>query len=408
MMKRNILIVCAADPQRDPRPNRMTRWLKDEHNVTVIGQNQIQMNGIQSADFSSVSSERNGESEKQEKKKWKTALAMRYPKIFYILGSVKFFGKALLQTPAKRVSFELEGTKALRAAMKSRQFDLIISHDLSLLPFVWDIKGTDTKILLDAREYYPRNYDDQWRWRWFEKPFNTYLCKKYLKRCDKVLTVSDGLAQEYEQEFGVRPEVIMSMPDYRALRPVPASRDDIKLIYHGLVGASRKTEIMIEMMNHVDERFQLDLMLMPREDSYFHQIVSMTESRRNVRIIPPVAMNEIVSFINRYDIGLFLVPPTNFNLKYTLPNKFFEFIQARLAIAIGPSIEMKKLVEKYDCGVVSSDFDPRSLAEELNKLTVEDIMKYKENSHKAAGELNAEVNKNRILQIVDELTDGKH
>lgn len=199
----------------------------------------------------------------------------------------------------------------------------------------------------------------------------------------------------------------MSMPDYQALQPVSVNPDRIKIIYHGLVGASRKTEIMIEMMGFVDERFQLDLMLMPRDDSYFHQIVAMAESRRNVKIIPPVAMNEIVPFINSYDIGLFLVPPTNFNLTYTLPNKFFEFIQARLAIAIGPSIEMKRLVEKYDCGVVSRDFDPRSLAEELNKLTVEEIMKYKGNSHKAAGELNAEVNKKRMMQILDELTDGK-
>ncbi len=147
-------------------------------------------------------------------------------------------------------------------------------------------------------------------------------------------------------------------------------------------------------------------MLMPSNDAYFHQIVSMTKSRRNVRIIPPVMMNEIVPFINRYDIGLFLVPPTNFNLKYTLPNKFFEFIQARLAIAVGPSIEMKSLVRKYECGVVSCDFDPRSLAEELNKLTAEEIMKYKENSHKAAGELNADTNKKRMMRMVDELTDG--
>ena len=374
MMKKNILIVCAANPQSDPRPNRMIRWLKDEHNVTVIGQNQVQIDGIESAGFSSFSSEQNGVSEEQGKEKWKTVLAMRYPKIFYILKIVKSFGKALLQTPAKRISFELDGIKALRTAMKNKRFDLIISHDLSLLPFVWDIKRADTKVLLDAREYYPRNYDDQWRWRLSEKQFNTYLCKNYLKRCDKVITVSEGLAHEYAREFQVEPEVIMSMPDYQALQPVSVNPDRIKIIYHGLVGASRKTEIMIEMMGFVDERFQLDLMLMPRDDSYFHQIVAMAESRRNVKIIPPVAMNEIVPFINSYDIGLFLVPPTNFNLTYTLPNKFFEFIQARLAIAIGPSIEMKRLVGKYDCGVVSRDFDPRSLAEELNKLTVEEIM----------------------------------
>lgn len=408
MTKKNILIVCVADPQKNPRPNRMIRWLKDEHTVTVIGQHRIQMEGIESVGFSSVLAEKKGVSEKRESKQWKKAFADQYPKAFYILGSVKFYGEALIQPSAKRILFELEGTKELRVAMKSRRFDLIISHDLSLLPFVWDIKGADAKILLDAREYYPRNYDDQWRWRLSEKRFNTYLCKNYLKRCDKMITVSEGLAQEYAREFQVEPEVIMSMPDYQALQPVPVDPDNIKIVYHGLAGASRKTEVMIEMMDYLDDRFSLDLMLMPSEDAYFHRIVSMAKSRRNVKIIPPVAMKDIVPFINKYAVGLFLVPPTNFNLTYTLPNKFFEFIQARLAIAIGPSVEMKKLVEKYDCGVVSRDFDPRSLAEELNKLTVSEIMRYKENAHKAAGELNAEINKQRMLQIVDELTDGKH
>ncbi len=407
MTKKNILIVCAADPQKNPRPNRMIRWLKDEHNVAVIGKNQIQMDGIESVGFSTTASGNNEVSKKQESKQWKMFLATQCPKAFYILGSINFFGQALIQSPAKRISFELEGTKELRTVMKNRQFDLIISHDLSLLPFVWDIKGAGTKILLDAREYYPRNYDDEWRWRILEKRFNTYLCKNYLARCDKVITVSQGLAQEYAREFQVEPEVIMSMPDYQAFQPVESNRDEVRLIYHGHAGSSRKTEVMIEMMDYMDDRFSLDLMLMETQDAYWQKIVSMVAERKNVKIIHPVLMDEIIGFTNSYDIGLFLVPPTNFNLKYTLPNKFFEFIQARLAIAIGPSIEMKKLVEKYDCGIVSRDFDPRSLAEDLNKLTVEEIMRYKGNSHKAAGELNAEFNKKRMMQIVDELTDGK-
>jgi hypothetical protein len=114
-------------------------------------------------------------------------------------------------------------------------------------------------------------------------------------------------------------------------------------------------------------------------------------------------MHEIVPFTNQYDIGLFLVPPTNFNLEHTLPNKFFEFIQARLAVAIGPSIEMKKIVEEYDCGVVSSDFTPKTLAKQLNALTTEKITYYKNQSHKAASVLNADTNRRRIKEIVSEL-----
>ena len=404
-MKKNILIVCAADPQRDPRPNRMIRWLKDDYQVTVISPDQTQIDGVQSLGFSSTPSGNSVLSGEQKKTKAQAVLAMHYAKVFYVWGIVKSFGRALLRTPAKRVSFDLEKIKALRATMKRRRFEFIISHDLSLLPFVWDIKGVDTKTLLDAREYYPRNYDDQWHWRLIEKPFNTYLCASYLRRCDKIITVSDGLAREYAREFQVEPEVIMSMSAYQALQPVKMKTDKVRMIHHGRAGYSRKTEVMVKMMDYLDDRFSLDLMLLETKDIYWQKIVSMVAGRKNVRLIPSVPMDEIIKFTNPYDIGLFLVPPTNFNLKYALPNKFFEYIQARLAIAIGPSIEMKKLVEKYDCGVVSHDFDPRSLADKLNKLSSEKIMTYKENSHRAAGELNAEANKKRIVQILGELDD---
>ena len=64
-------------------------------------------------------------------------------------------------------------------------------------------------------------------------------------------------------------------------------------------------------------------------------------------------MHELPRMANDYDVGLYLLPPTNFNQRYALPNKFFEFIQGRLAIAIGPSPEMAKLVERSNAdGVI--------------------------------------------------------
>ena len=95
--------------------------------------------------------------------------------------------------------------------------------------------------------------------------------------------------------------------------------------------------------------------------------------------------------------------PTNFNGYKALPNKFFEFIQARLAIAIGPSPEMSKLVQQYNLGIIAKDFTPKSMAEELNKLTKQDILKYKENSNKTAKILNAEKEGEKILKILEEV-----
>jgi hypothetical protein len=112
-------------------------------------------------------------------------------------------------------------------------------------------------------------------------------------------------------------------------------------------------------------------------------------------------MRNLVGLASAYDIGLFLLPPNNLSHVYALPNKLFEFIQARLAVAIGPSPEMASLVRHYGCGVVAPTFDPQSLAAELNALDADTIFAFKRASHVAAVELCAERNAELLLTAVE-------
>jgi len=399
---KKVLIMCYPDPQSNPRPNRMIRWLEDKYEVLVVGWNKVQFARVDSIALSNV-----GQGSIFRK------IARRLPESAISIIRIMI---RILKTPVQivrmaRGQYEdivwayLWRARGLKDELAKKGFDLIITHDLELMPLACSIQSDTTKIMLDAREYYPRNFDDRWLWRLLTKPVNEYLCKEYLHRCDKIITVSNGLAEEYAREYHVQPEVIMSLPAFRDLAPIPTNGKTIRIIHHGNVNISRRTELMIEMMDYVDERFSLDLMLLVGKGGYWNKIVSMVSRRKNVRIIPPVPMDQIVTFTNQYDIGLYLLQPTNFNIEYCLPNKFFEFIQARLAVAIGPSVEMKKIVEKYGCGIVSKDFAPQSLAQELNSLTAERIMQLKEQSHRAALELNAEANGHRVKEIVRELLD---
>ena len=160
-------------------------------------------------------------------------------------------------------------------------------------------------------------------------------------------------------------------------------------------------------MDYLDKRYTLDLMLVIVRSSknYYNKLKKMAVRRKNVRFIPPVPYRNLIDYTNKYDIGIFLLPPTNFNLKYALPNKFFEFIQARLAIAIGPSIEMEKIVRKYDLGVVAKDFTPKAMAKEINKLSFDKIQYYKNQANKYAMELSSENNRIKILKIAEDLIE---
>lgn len=394
---KKVLIMCYGDPETDPRPNRMIHWLKDRYQLTVLAGKKINIGGVESVALESFLKEKC----KQERvgsigEIWEKLKAIQR---FLIGMAIRFH---VVDGSLYEFTF-LTGfnrRKEMSSPFSRRSFDLIITHDCYLLPLAFALKNK-AKIMLDAREYYPKQFENRWKWRLLTRPFILHVCQKYLRRCDKVITVSNGLADEYEKEYGISAEVIMSFPPYSALTPIKTNPEIIKIIHHGNANPSRRTEEMIKMMDCADERFFLDLMLVKGEDKFWRKIISMAGKRKNVKIIPPVPMREIVSFTNRYDIGLFFCPASNFNLKHTLPNKLFEFIMARLAVAIGPSVEMRKVVEKYDCGFIADDFKPESLAKKLNDLTADKIMYYKEQSHKAAAELSANVNCVKVNDVIN-------
>ena len=125
---------------------------------------------------------------------------------------------------------------------------------------------------------------------------------------------------------------------------------------------------------------------------------------KNIHFIEPVPFSDIAKTLNNYDIGIYILKPSSFNTKHALPNKIFEFVQARLAIAIGPSIEMAKIVNDYKLGVISKTFSPKSLAQCISQLTPEKIMEYKNNSDKHAKTLSAEESMTKLRNIILELT----
>jgi len=145
----------------------------------------------------------------------------------------------------------------------------------------------------------------------------------------------------------------------------------------------------------------------PYGDGYLDELKAQAQALAPGRIHfrPPVAPSKIVATIANYDMGLFLIPPVNFSYHMVLPNKFFEFVMAGLAVAVGPSPAMSALVEQYHLGVVADDFSPATLAQKLNTLSAADIDDMKQHALAAAQELNAETEMAKLLQIYAQLLD---
>jgi hypothetical protein len=292
--------------------------------------------------------------------------------------------------------------------LKRRSWDLVIANDIDTLPIAFSVKGKG-KVVFDAHEYAPRHFEDKKIWKLFFQPFYMHLCKRYIHLTDGMLTVGKGLAEEYKKEFGVNPVIITNAARYHEIGPSEVPRDKIRLIHHGIANASRRLEIMIEMMDLLDDRFTLDLILMTSEyasgqtRSYIEVLKEKALKNPRIKILPAVRSSEIVKTINAYDIGVFIIPPINFNYANTLPNKLFDFLQARLGIAIGPTPEMADIVNAYELGVVADDFTAAGLASKLGSVTREDVIRFKNNARRAALDHNAEKNEDRLIALLDRI-----
>jgi glycosyltransferase involved in cell wall biosynthesis len=300
-----------------------------------------------------------------------------------------------------------DGKRMLAEKLSKRNFDLIVANDIQTLPLALALAAGSGKVYFDAHEYHPREWEDDWKWRMLYRKYVAYLCRKYIPKADAFSTVCESIAVEYEKFTGVKPLVVTNATNYEDLVPSIVSAEKIRIIHHGASIPSRKIENMIEVMKHLDERYSLDLMLTDLDRNYLSSLKKKSEANPRINFVPAVRPDEICRAINNYDIGMYILQPSNFNNLYALPNKIFDFVQARLCIAVSPNPEMADMIRKYGLGVIAGDFSPAAMAEVIRNLTREKIMHHKNQSHLNARILSSETNIRKLRDIAEKLTAEK-
>ncbi len=375
---KKVLVISFSDLKHDSRVSRQVNFLTKKYAVSVAT---FGIGNLANIDFFQL-------------KRPKLALKNKVFLSFFLFFRFHSFAIKLLF-----------GHRYLRTSLADRNFDLIICNDIESLPLAFEL-NVGEKILLDAHEYSPRQFEDKLMWRIFFQPLNKFICKKFIPKVDAMTTIGTGIAREYKKNFSCNPLVINNATWFFDLKPTD-NIDKIRLIHHGGATTSRQLELMIEMMGYLDDRFTLDLMLIIPEmasaktRNYITYLKELAKDDSRIHFKPAVKSNEVVNFINQYDVGIILVPPINFNYANGLPNKLFEFIQARLAIAIGPIPEIAEVINEYNIGIVSEDFTPKKLAQELSQLTKEKLRLFKSNTAFAASQLSAEKNQEVFLELVE-------
>lgn len=285
--------------------------------------------------------------------------------------------------------------------------DLVLVNDIDCLPAAVEYSKCRV-IVFDAHEFSLGEAEENFWWRIETRPIVQALCNRYLPRIKVMTTVCEGIKQEYLQLYPhLQISVLTNAAPYANLKPT-AGRFPIRVIHHGIAEPARNLHSILHAFDLLPdkERYTLDLMLIARNQAYFQDLVAQAErinktaGYNQISFPAPVPMNQIVQKIHAYDIQIIMTPPVNLNNKYSLPNKFFEAIQARNALLIGPMPEMQRIVTQFEIGIVAKSFTPADISMALQTVTLEKLAKFKSNSSRAANILNADENAKRLRDLV--------
>lgn len=364
-----VLVIAFSPLHRDPRVLRQVRALEDVCAVTAAGFTTTDLPGVEFIRL-----------DPRTRKTPRQRLVSKSAVVWRALthGYLQYYWRQ-------------PNIRFARNALTGRRFDMVVANDIETLPLALEI-AAGAPVLFDAHEYAPLQYHGR-KARLLDTPYKLFLCREFIPRASAFITVAEGIARQYQSDTGVRASVVTNAPEYFECGPIlfDCSVDNINIIHHGGAMRGRRLEILVDMMALLDERFHLTLMLVPTDGAYFEFLKRRAAGLR-VTFRPPVSFGEIVDTLRAYDLGVAFAYPSCFNNRHSLPNKFFEFVQARLAVVAGPSPEMGPIIRERGLGVVADDFTPQALARAIGALTVSAINGYKRNADQSARELSAERN----------------
>jgi len=287
--------------------------------------------------------------------------------------------------------------------LNGKEYDIVVANDARAVPLAFQVSG-DPKIWCDLHEWAPAE-NKHLSWRLLIGPFMYHICKRYLPAADATTTVNQSIANLYQTHFGVIPRVVKNAGAYRRnLSPKPVGANNIKLVHSGIAIPSRNILTLVKAMNKLDERFTLDLYLIPGNprSRYWRNLKRNIDKSPSTVLHTPVPTSELAGKLNDYDIGVFLYAPSTLNGKFMLPNKLFDYVQARLCVIFSSAPETDALISKYNLGYIAKGADENALVEVLQNLAISDIEIHKQASDKAAREMSSETEVEVENQIMKE------
>jgi len=254
-----------------------------------------------------------------------------------------------------------------------KRYDIYVANDLdTLLPNYIVSRLRRKPLVYDSHEYFTGQYGLQ------ERRFSYNTWKK-IERCivprlRYMITVSDSIAELYNAEYGVSPEVIRNAA-YSSSGIVPArleeigiKNNDFRLIIQGAgLNPGRGVPELLDAMKLVSG---VHLIIIGSGDalSTIKMKISSLGLNERVTLISQLPWREMMRYTIACDAGISLDKDTCINQKLSLPNKLFDYLSAGIPVIASPLPEVSKIIHEFNCGVVAEAVTPECISKAIIKL----------------------------------------
>lgn len=311
-------------------------------------------------------------------------------------------GRLITLRMYRRAHWSTSAVSWVKQNLERGAFDIVLADEADAAPLALWLRPP-LGVHVDLHEYHPRVKEDQPLWDRRIRPYVEWLCRTYVSRADSTTTVSEGVAAEYERVFGFRPVVVTNATGFVALAPTPSARP-LRFVHSGGSQRSRNLAATVQAFLESTSGATLDMYLVANDPANVADLRALAASGDGrVRILDAVPYEELIQTLSGYDVGIFVLPHVTFNYKWALPNKLFDFVQARLATVVGPSPEMEGFVRRYGVGVVTDGFEPSDITRAIDALTPEAVDAMKSESDRHAAELAREADAHGWREAIDAL-----
>jgi glycosyltransferase involved in cell wall biosynthesis len=309
----------------------------------------------------------------------------------------------------KGAMFYFEYNLRLFFYLLKSEVDVFVSNDLDTLPANYLASRIRRKPLVyDSHEYFTEV--PELIGRPVIKTIWTWLEKMLVPRVDAAYTVCDSIAEVYRDLYKVDFKVVRNLPVCSAtetiIDPMTSSHrmgnSSKVILYQGALNLGRGVGTAIRAMQYLEG---VELWLAGDGDltSQLKELVVEMKLESKVKFLGRLPLHQLHEVTCQADLGISLEEDLGLNYRFALPNKLFDYIQAGVPVLVSNLPEMRRIVERYQVGMIAETYQWEEVSELMNTALFdqEKSQVWKQNLPKAAKELCWE-NEEKVLRQVYE------